>query len=161
MAKASFYLLFSTLIYRGKDSQSHAVKKSIPIRSFHMIPDDLLYAKSHEWVMVEGDIATVGISNFAQEQLGDLTFVELPEVGDTFEAGSEMGSVESVKAASEIYAPVTGEVIEINAELEDAPEKVNEEPYGDGWMLKFKIKGDPEGLLDSEGYTAVVESEGH
>jgi len=126
-----------------------------------MIPKDLLYAKSHEWVMVEGDIATVGISHFAQEQLGDLTFVELPEVGDTFEAGSEMGSVESVKAASEIYAPVTGEVIEVNETLEDAPEKVNEEPYGDGWLLKFKIKGDPEGLLDAEAYTAVVESEAH
>jgi len=126
-----------------------------------MIPDDLKYAKSHEWVMVEGDVATVGITQFAQEQLGDLTFVELPEVGDTFEAGTEMGSVESVKAASEIYAPVTGEVIEVNEELEDAPEKVNEEPYGDGWMLKFKIKGDPEGLLDAEGYAAVVESAGH
>jgi len=126
-----------------------------------MIPKDLLYAKTHEWVMVEDDVATVGISHFAQEQLGDLTFVELPEVGDTFEAGSEMGSVESVKAASEIYAPVTGEVIEVNEELEDAPEKVNEEPYGSGWLLKFKIKGDPEGLLDAEAYTAVVESEAH
>jgi glycine cleavage system H protein len=82
-------------------------------------------------------------------------------VGDTFEAGAEMGSVESVKAASEIYAPVTGEVIEVNAELEDAPEKVNEEPYGAGWLLKFKIKGDPEGLLDAEAYAAVVESEAH
>lgn len=126
-----------------------------------MIPEDLLYAKTHEWVMVEGDVATVGITQFAQEQLGDLTFVELPEVGDTFEAGAEMGSVESVKAASEIYAPVSGEVIEVNAELEDAPEKVNEEPYGAGWMLKFRIKGDPEGLLDAEGYAAVVESEAH
>lgn len=126
-----------------------------------MIPEDLKYAKSHEWVMVEGDVATVGITHFAQEQLGDLTFIELPEVGDTFEAGSEMGSVESVKAASEIYAPVTGEVIEINEELEDAPEKVNEEPYGAGWMLKFKIKGEPEGLLDAEGYAAAIESEAH
>lgn len=126
-----------------------------------MIPEDLLYAKSHEWVLVEGDIATVGISQFAQEQLGDLTFVELPEVGDTFEAGTEMGSVESVKAASEIYAPVTGEVIEINELLEDAPEKVNEEPYDDGWLLKFKIKGDPEGLLNAEGYAAVVDAASH
>jgi glycine cleavage system H protein len=126
-----------------------------------MIPEDLLYAKTHEWVLVEGDVATVGITHFAQEQLGDLTFVELPEVGDTFEAGSEMGSVESVKAASEIYSPVTGEVIEVNEELEDAPEKVNEEPYGSGWLLKFRIKGDPEGLLDAAAYTAVVESEAH
>ena len=126
-----------------------------------MIPEDLLYAKTHEWVMVEGDVATVGITQFAQEQLGDLTFVEVAEVGDTFEAGSEMGSVESVKAASEIYAPVTGEVIEVNEELEDAPEKVNEEPYGSGWIIKFRIKGDPEGLLDAEGYAAVVEAEAH
>lgn len=126
-----------------------------------MIPEDLLYAKSHEWVLVEGEIATVGITQFAQEQLGDLTFIELPEVGDTFEAGAEMGSVESVKAASEIYAPVTGEVIEINEALEDAPEMVNEEPYGDGWLLKFKIKGEPQGLLDAEGYSEVVDSESH
>ncbi|WP_272700619.1 glycine cleavage system protein GcvH [Desulfovibrio sp. Fe33] len=126
-----------------------------------MIPEDLLYAKTHEWVMIEDDVATVGITQFAQEQLGDLTFVELPEVGDTFEAGAEMGSVESVKAASEIYAPVSGEVIEVNTELEDAPEKVNEEPYGAGWMLKFRIKGAPEGLLNAEGYAAVVESEAH
>lgn len=126
-----------------------------------MIPEDLLYAKTHEWVLIEGDVATVGITQFAQEQLGDLTFVELPSVGDTFEAGAEMGSVESVKAASEIYAPVTGEVIEVNTELEDAPEKVNEEPYGAGWLLKFKIAGTPEGLLDAEAYAAVVESEAH
>ncbi|WP_199244307.1 glycine cleavage system protein GcvH [Pseudodesulfovibrio cashew] len=126
-----------------------------------MIPEDLKYTKSHEWVMIEGDVATVGITDFAQEQLGDMTFVELPEVGDTFEAGSEMGSVESVKAASEIYSPVSGEVIEVNEELEDAPEKVNEEPYGDGWMVKFKIKGEPEGLLDAEEYTSLVESEAH
>ncbi|RWU07301.1 glycine cleavage system protein GcvH [Pseudodesulfovibrio sp. S3] len=125
------------------------------------MPDDLLYAKSHEWVLIEGDIATVGITDFAQEQLGDLTFVELPEVGDTFEAGSEMGSVESVKAASEIYSPVSGEVIEVNESLEDNPEKVNEEPYGDGWLLKFKIKGTPEGLLDADEYATVVESEAH
>lgn len=126
-----------------------------------MIPKDLLYAKSHEWVMVEGDVATVGITQFAQEQLGDLTFVELPEVGDTFEQGAEMGSVESVKAASEIYAPVAGEVIEVNEELADAPEMVNEEPYGAGWMLKFKIKGEPDGLLDADAYAEVIESEAH
>lgn len=126
-----------------------------------MIPEDLLYAKSHEWAMIEGDVATVGITQFAQEQLGDLTFVEMPEVGDTFEAGAEMGSVESVKAASEIYAPVSGEIIEINEELEDAPEKVNEEPYGAGWIVKFRIKGDPEGLLDAAAYAAAVEAEAH
>ena len=126
-----------------------------------MIPEDMLYAKSHEWVLIEDDVATVGITQFAQEQLGDLTFVEMPEVGDTFEAGSEMGSVESVKAASEIYAPVSGEIIEINEELEDAPEKVNEEPFGAGWIVKFRIKGEPEGLLDAAGYAALVDSEAH
>ena len=126
-----------------------------------MIPEDLLYAKTHEWALIEGDVVTVGITQFAQEQLGDLTFVEMPEVGDTFEAGAEMGSVESVKAASEIYAPVAGEIIEVNEELEDAPEKVNEEPYGAGWIVKFRIKGEPEGLLDAQAYASVVESEAH
>ncbi|MDD3313381.1 glycine cleavage system protein GcvH [Pseudodesulfovibrio sp.] len=126
-----------------------------------MIPEDLKYAKSHEWCKVDGDVATVGITHFAQEQLGDLTFVELPEVGDTFEAGAEMGSVESVKAASEIYSPVAGEVVEVNEALADAPEKVNEDPYGAGWMIKFKLAAEPAGLLDAEAYAAVVESEGH
>jgi len=126
-----------------------------------MIPEDLKYAKSHEWCKVDGEVATVGITQFAQEQLGDLTFVELPEVGDTFEAGDEMGSVESVKAASEIYSPVSGEVIEVNEALADAPEKVNQAPYADGWLVKFRITGAPEGLLDAAGYAAVVASEGH
>lgn len=126
-----------------------------------MIPEDLMYAKSHEWAMIEGDVATVGITHFAQEQLGDMTFIELPEVGDTFEAGNEMGSVESVKAASEIYAPVSGEVVAVNEELEDAPELVNEEPYGAGWMLKIKFKGDPEGLMDAAAYAELIESEAH
>lgn len=126
-----------------------------------MIPADLKYAKSHEWVKIDGDIATIGITQFAQEQLGDLTFVELPSVGDTFEQGAEFGSVESVKAASELYAPVGGEVIEVNEELEDAPEKVNESPFDEGWLLKLKISGDPEDLLDADGYQALIESEAH
>ncbi|MEF2230495.1 MAG: glycine cleavage system protein GcvH [Pseudodesulfovibrio sp.] len=126
-----------------------------------MIPEDLKYAKSHEWCKTDGDMATVGITQFAQEQLGDLTFVELPEVGDTFEAGDEMGSVESVKAASEIYSPVSGEVIEVNEALADAPEKVNQAPYTDGWLVKFRISGTPEGLLDARDYAAVVASESH
>lgn len=121
-----------------------------------MIPKDLLYAKSHEWVRIEDDIATVGISDYAQEQLGDLVFVELPDVGDTFEAGAEMGSVESVKAASEIYCPVAGEVVEVNEELEGAPEKVNDDPYGAGWMIKVRVKGEPEGLLDADAYEAAL-----
>lgn len=126
-----------------------------------MIPADLKYAKTHEWVKIEGDTATIGITQFAQEQLGDLTFVELPEVGDVLNQGSEFGSVESVKAASELYAPVSGEVLEVNEALEDAPEKVNESPYDEGWLLKIKISGEPEGLLDADAYSAVVDSEAH
>ena len=102
----------------------------------------------------------MGITDFAQEQLGDLTFVELPSIGDTFNQGAEMGSVESVKAASELYCPVTGEVTEVNEKLEDQPELVNDDPYGDGWMVKLKITEDLEDLLDSEGYAGVVAEEG-
>ncbi|KAB1442417.1 glycine cleavage system protein GcvH [Pseudodesulfovibrio senegalensis] len=126
-----------------------------------MIPAELKYAKTHEWVKIEGDIAVIGITQFAQEQLGDLTFVELPAVGDTIEQGDEFGSVESVKAASELYAPVSGEVVEINDELEDAPEKVNESPFEEGWMLKVRIEGEPADLLDADAYAALIESEAH
>jgi glycine cleavage system H protein len=124
-----------------------------------VIPEELKYTKSHEWVRVEIGTATVGITHFAQEQLGDLTFVELPAVGDHFEAGQEMGTVESVKAASEIYAPVTGDVVEVNETLEDAPEKVNEDPYGNGWLVRFKIEDEPEGLLSAEEYGNIVTAE--
>ncbi|XPV75241.1 MAG: glycine cleavage system protein GcvH [Desulfovibrio sp.] len=126
-----------------------------------MTPKELLYAKSHEWVKVEGDTATIGISSFAQEQLGDITFVELPEEGDTIEAGEEFGSIESVKAASELYAPVNGEVIAINEELEDRPELVNEAPFEGGWLMKVKLDGEPEGLLDAEAYEKVSAEEAH
>ena len=124
-----------------------------------MIPEDRAYATSHEWIQIEGDVATVGITDFAQGQMGDLTFVELPEVGESFEAGSEMGSVESVKAASEIYAPVSGQVIEVNTALEDAPERVNQEPYGGGWLVRIRISGEAQGLLDAQGYAALTASE--
>ncbi|SKA66497.1 glycine cleavage system protein GcvH [Desulfobaculum bizertense] len=117
-----------------------------------MIPQDLLYSKSHEWARIDGEFAYVGITHFAQEQLGDLTYVELPEIGDTFDAGAEMGSVESVKAASEIYAPVSGEVVEINESLEDAPEKVNQSPYEEGWLVKIKLAAQPEGLMNAADY---------
>ncbi len=126
-----------------------------------MIPQDLLYDKTHEWAKIEGEIVTIGITHFAQEQLGDLTYVELPDVGDTFSQGNEIGSVESVKAASEIYTPVAGEVVEVNEALEDAPEKVNEEPYGAGWLLKFKVSQAPEGLLTADEYQIFIESEAH
>ncbi|WP_172961822.1 glycine cleavage system protein GcvH [Desulfovibrio ferrophilus] len=126
-----------------------------------VIPAELKYAKTHEWAKIEGDTAIVGISHFAQEQLGDMTYIELPEEGDTFEAGEEMGSVESVKAASEIYAPVSGEVIAVNEALEDAPEKVNQDPYGEGWLIKFKITGGADDLLDAAAYEKIVAEEAH
>ena len=102
-------------------------------------PIELKYATSHEWVRLEGDIAIVGITDHAQEALGDLVFVELPDLGDTVNAGDEAGVVESVKAASDIYAPVSGEVIELNPALEDTPELINTDPYGEGWMYKIRV----------------------
>ena len=122
---------------------------------------DLLYMASHEWVRIEGSEAVIGISDFAQDALGDITFIELPAVGDTLEAGKEMGSVESVKAASDIYSPVSGEVVAINGELESAPEKVNESPYDAGWMIRVRMSAEPTGLLDAKGYEEVVAKEAH
>lgn len=126
-----------------------------------MIPKDLLYTRTHEWVKVENKTAVVGITHFAQEQLGDLTYVELPEVGASLAAGAEMGSVESVKAASELYAPVSGQVTAINAELAAAPEKVNEDPYGQGWMVKVALSAKPNGLLSAGEYEDLVAGEQH
>lgn len=117
-----------------------------------MIPENFLYAESHEYADIHDNVAIIGITQFAQEQLGDLTFVELPEVGAVFEQGDEAGSVESVKAASEIYCPVSGEVIEVNSALEDAPERVNEDPYGEGWLFKIRLSGEPDGLMDADEY---------
>ena len=119
------------------------------------IPGDLKYAATHEWVRQEGDnIVTVGISDFAQEQLGDVVFVELPEVGTTVEAGDAVAVVESVKAASDIYSPVSGEIIEVNPVLEDSPETVNEDSYEYGWFFKIRQieGGDLEELMDAESY---------
>lgn len=124
-------------------------------------PENLLYSKSHEWTKIEGDEATIGITSFAQEQLGDITFVELPEVGDTLAVGDELGSIESVKAASELYIPVAGEIIAINEDLEDAPEKVNEAPFEGGWLVKVKLAEDPEGLLSASEYAELVANEAH
>ena len=122
---------------------------------------DLLYAPTHEWARIEGSEAVIGITFFAQEQLGDLTFVDLPAVGTVLAPGKEMGSVESVKAASDIYSPVAGEVVAINEALESNPEKVNESPYGDGWMVRVRLSAQPEGLLDAAGYEAQVAAESH
>lgn len=121
-----------------------------------MIPKELLYSQSHEWARIEGGEAVVGITHFAQEQLGDLTFVELPAVGASVKAGKEMGSVESVKAASELYSPVSGEVVAVNEELASAPELVNQDPYGKGWMVRIKLSDKPRGLLDADAYAQVA-----
>ncbi|WP_428560183.1 MAG: glycine cleavage system protein GcvH [Solidesulfovibrio sp. DCME] len=120
---------------------------------------DLLYTKTHEWVRVEDEIAVIGITDFAQEQLGDITYVELPAVGDLLEAGQEMGSVESVKAASELYCPVSGEVIEVNEELEAAPEKINTDPFGEGWLLRLRLTAEPADLLSPEEYEELAKAE--
>lgn len=125
------------------------------------IPADLLYTDTHEWVRIEGDEAVIGITQFAQEQLGDLTFVDLPAVGDTLATGQEMGSVESVKAASELYSPLAGTVSAVNDALSGAPELVNQSPYTDGWMVRVKLSGTPEGLLSAADYEAVVAREAH
>ena len=126
-------------------------------------PGNLKYASSHEWAMLEDDgTVTVGISDHAQEALGDVVYVEMPELGQEVTAGGEAGVIESVKAASDIYAPVSGEIIEINDELEDAPEKVNESPFGEGWFFKIKPNDTTElsQLLDAAAYEEVCESTG-
>ena len=120
------------------------------------------YTESHEWVQVDGDIATIGITDFAQSQLGDVVFLELPSVGRILEAGDSFGVGESVKAASDLYSPVSGSVIEVNEALADKPETVNQEPYGNGWLMKVRLNGDlGEGVLDEEGYKAVTEGQSH
>ncbi len=121
---------------------------------------DRRYTEAHEWVLIEGDTATVGISNHAQEQLGDVVYVELPEEGSELKQGAEAATVESVTAASEIYAPVAGEVVEVNGALNDDPSLVNSDPLGDGWFFKLKIGGTPDlgDLMDEDAYKEYVES---
>jgi glycine cleavage system H protein len=122
-------------------------------------PENLKYSPSHEWSKLDGDTLTVGISDFAQDQLGDVVFVELPEVGKTVSAGSAVAVVESVKTASDIYAPVSGEVIEVNDALNDAPETLNSSPYEDGWMFKLRVAdaSEVDALLSAEDYQKVAE----
>ena len=124
---------------------------------------ELRYLKSHEWAKQQGDVVVVGISDHAQDALGDVVYVELPEVKAECQAGDEIAVVESVKAASDIYAPVAGTVIEVNAMLEDSPELVNEAPYADGWFFKIKMSDSSadEGLLTAEQYQALCEAEEH
>jgi glycine cleavage system H protein len=128
------------------------------------IPEELMFTDSHEWVRNDGDnTVTIGITDHAQELLGDLVYVELPEIGQQIDAGAEAGVVESVKAASDIYSPVSGEVIEINEDLSDAPETINEQPYDGGWIFKVRLSNTSEldALLNAEAYTGVVEAEDH
>ena len=122
------------------------------------LPEELQYTRSHEWVRREGDVATVGITEHAQDELGDVVFVDLPEQGASFGAGDTFGSVESVKAVSDLYTPVGGEVVEVNSALEDSPEKVNEDPYGEGWILKIRVSEEAE-LLSAADYEKVAEEE--
>lgn len=123
------------------------------------IPEDLLYTSDHEWLRLHGDgTATVGITDYAQESLGDITFVEFPDVGASFDSNETFGVVESVKAASDLYIPVTAEVIEINEKVDASPELINEDPYGDGWLLKIKIQ-DPastDDLLKPDAYSGLI-----
>ncbi len=122
------------------------------------IPADLKYTKDHEWVRLEGDIATFGVSDHAQEALGDIVFVELPDVGRELSVGDAFAVVESVKAVSDVYAPLAGEVIEANGELEGAPEQINTDPYGKGWIAKIKVSGtDTSELMDAETYATFLE----
>ncbi len=126
-----------------------------------MIPDNLRYMESHEWVKSEDDIATVGITDYAQSEIQDIVFVELPDVGTQLTQKAELGVIESVKAAFDLYSPVSGEVLEVNETLLDAPEQVNDSPYDDGWFLKIKMTDPSEldALLDADGYQAHIEVE--
>ena len=124
------------------------------------VPEKLQYTKSHEWVRTEGDNATIGITDHAQDELGDVVFVELPEVGATFDTGDSFGTVESVKAVSDLYTPVGGEVVEVNEVLNDQPEKINDDPYGEGWIVKLRVSDEGSRLLSASDYEQLLEEEG-
>jgi len=121
-------------------------------------PNDRKYSAEHEWVVVDGDVATVGISEFAQDQLGDVVYVDLPSAGDTFVAGETFGEIESVKSVSELYAPLAGEVVDVNGSLGDDPETINRDPYGDGWMIKVRMSDmtQVDDLMSAEEYDATT-----
>ncbi|WP_239724012.1 glycine cleavage system protein GcvH [Mammaliicoccus sp. A-M4] len=122
------------------------------------VPNELKYSKEHEWVKVDGDVVTIGITDFAQSELGDIVFVELPEEGDELTSGDSFGSVESVKTVSELYAPLSGKVVEVNDELEDSPEYVNESSYDKAWMVKVELtdKSQLDDLLDAGAYSEMI-----
>jgi glycine cleavage system H protein len=118
------------------------------------------YTRDHEWIRLDGDLATIGITDYAQEQLGDIVFVELPDIGKKLDKGAEAAVVESVKAASEVFAPVTGEVVEVNGTLSDQPGAVNEDPEGNGWFMRMRVadKASVDGLMDADAYKAFLET---
>ena len=122
------------------------------------VPENLKYTKDHEWAKIEGDMATVGITDYAQGELGDVVFVELPETGSKVTKGETFGTIEAVKAVADLFAPLSGEVVEVNPTLESAPETVNQDPYGEGWMIKIKMENADEvnDLLDAEKYKELI-----
>ncbi len=123
-----------------------------------LVPEDLFYSEEHEWLRLDDDVAIVGITDFAQDQLGDIVYVDLPEVGATVEVGTVVGELESTKSVSDVYSPVSGEVIAINPELEGSEELINSDPYGEGWLFKVRVADSDatEGLLSAEQYTAIT-----
>lgn len=121
------------------------------------VPADLKYTKSHEWIRIEGDAATIGITDFAQAELGDIVYVDLPSVGKALKLEETCGTVESVKTVSDLYAPVAGEVVAVNEALASQSELVNKDPFGEGWILKVKLSAAPTGLLDAEAYKTLLE----
>ncbi len=123
-------------------------------------PEDLHYSRSHEWIRIEGDIGTVGITEHAQKELGEIVYLELPEIGHVLDSGQEFGTVESVKAVSELFTPLAGEVTEVNPHVVEDPAALNDDPYGDGWLIKLKLASDDTSeLLDAAGYEAFVKEE--
>ncbi len=125
------------------------------------VPEDLHYSKDHEWIRVEGDVAIVGITDYAQNSLGDVVYVELPKKGEEFATNESFGSVESVKAVAEVFTPVSGEVVEVNEQLNDTPEKVNSDPYGEGWMVRMRMSnsGEVDSLLTAAEYEDFTKAE--
>lgn len=121
------------------------------------VPDDLKYSADHEWIRVEGDTARVGITDYAQDALGDVVFVDLPEVGAAVAAGDSIAEVESTKSVSDIYAPLSGRVVEVNADLDAAPETLNQDPYGEGWIFVIEVDGGTDQLLDAAAYRTLID----
>ena len=121
-------------------------------------PSDRVYSNEHEWALVDGDVAVIGITDFAQDQLGEVVYVDMPAEGDSLSAGDSFGEIESVKSVSELFAPVSGEIVEVNSSLADSPETVNSDPHGDGWMIKIRMSdpGEIEALMSAEEYDAFI-----